>query len=116
MVIEIHNVVLSRAAELGLIFAALFVALLAIGPGRNLWSAPRAELHPWRLIAAASFSAWFGAAMFGPLAIPFANLATFLICGIPAAGYLTVPRGRDARTASPQPVSVSAPRSQPRTS
>ena len=63
VVIEIHNVVLSRAAELGLIFAALFVALLAIGPGRNLWSAPRAELHPWRLIAAASFSAWFGAAM-----------------------------------------------------
>ena len=92
VIIEVHNVVLSRAAELGIPAAILFVTLLAIGPGRSLWNRATGEFAQWRVIAAASFVAWFITAMFGPMSIPFPNLSTFVVCGVAASAYLAVPR------------------------
>lgn len=96
VVIEIHNVVLSRAVELGVVAGAIFVLILLLGPGRTLWSrtdaaAPAAlgpEFRDWRVLGAAVFLNWFVAGMFGPMAIPFPTLATFVLCGVAASPYL----------------------------
>lgn len=100
VIIEIHNIVLSRAAELGIPAALLFVTLLAIGPGRSVWRRAHGEFTAWRVIAAAAFIAWFVTAMFGPMSIPFPNLTTFVVCGVAASPYLATPRsgswGHDA--------------------
>lgn len=95
VIIEIHNVVLSRATELGLIAAVPFLVILILGPGRPLWEslfvktvAASAEADAWRVVAAAVFASWFVSGLFGPLAIPFPNFLTFAVCGIASAGYL----------------------------
>lgn len=96
VVLEIHNVLLSRTAELGLVAAAIFLAFLVLGPGRALWdrrlprypgqSAP--DARAWRVVAAIAFTGWFVAGLFGPMAIPFPNLVTFLLCGVACGGLL----------------------------
>ncbi len=104
VIIEIHNVVLSRAADLGIPAAMVFVAILLLGPGRALWARTEGEFMPWRVVAAASVTGWFITAMFGPMSIPFANLSTFVVCGVAASAYLAVPRdGQWGTDPAPEP-------------
>lgn len=96
VVLEVHNVILSRAAELGLIAAAIFVLILVLGPGRPLWTPPRMPGAPlgshahksWRVLGSIAFIGWFVAGLLGPLAIPFPTLLTFLVCGVATGDHL----------------------------
>ena len=80
--IEVHNVVLSHAAELGLPAAALFVFALtaAVVPPILRRGGPRHA--PWRRALLGVGSIWFVVAMFGPLSYAFANTALWLFAGI----------------------------------
>lgn len=85
-VIEVHNVVLSRASELGIPAVLVFIAIMALGPvrsflrGRNLPAT--SELRGWSILSAFVFTVWFVASMFGPMASPFPNLVTWLFAGV----------------------------------
>lgn len=107
VVIEVHNVVLARFAELGMIAGTVFVLLLILGPGRHLWThfptarrygaidavahstMPRTEAEDWRLMGALAITVWLVSGMFGPMAVPFPTFVAFLICGVGAGAYLT---------------------------
>lgn len=99
VILEVHNVILSRAAELGLIAAAIFVLILVLGPGRCLWERTRqpgadptsSEHRLWRVVGILVFLGWFISGLFGPMAVPFANLVSFLLCGVTAGSYLLLP-------------------------
>lgn len=105
VVIEVHNVVLSRAAELGLPAAILFVAIIVAGPLRAALRRarglddPRQQGDPWQHLAALVLIVWLVAGLFGPLAIPFPNYVTWLIAGV-AAGVV---RARTTRPAEEVP-------------
>jgi len=76
-----HNVVLSRAAELGAVGAGLFVASLVAGPGRaSLRAADAGDL--WRGVIPALFAAWLCVAMFTPMGYAFPNYLLWTATGI----------------------------------
>lgn len=85
--LEVHNVPLGRAAELGLPGALLWVGSLLAGPGaalvRHRGSSP--ELAGWRLVLIGTGTAWFAAAMLTPLPYALPNLLLWLLAGIVAA-------------------------------
>lgn len=86
-VIEVHNVLLSRAAELGIPAAFVLLLILLLGPLRaTLRRAPRGEQHAdlpgWKVLAGAMLAAWVTAGLFGPMANPFPNYLTFLFGGV----------------------------------
>jgi O-antigen ligase len=79
---EVHNVVLSNAAELGVVGLGLWLlALVAamIAPFRRRGPP---ELEPWRLGLIAVAVAWFVQANFAPLAYAFDNYLPWLFAGI----------------------------------
>lgn len=81
--IEIHNVPLSRAAELGLPAAAVFVLILLLGPGRAIVErVADPEWAQWRVLAIAAFTLWFVTGLASPMAIPFPNYLTWLLAGV----------------------------------
>jgi putative inorganic carbon (hco3(-)) transporter len=99
---EVHNVVLSNAAELGAVGVALWLVSLAaamVAPFRR--RAPP-SLEPWRLGLIAVTVAWFVQANLAPLAYAFDNYLPWLF----AAVALGLPQPRrqapepGARTAS----------------
>ncbi len=89
--IEVHNVPLGRAAELGLPGAAIWLASLLAGPGaaalRSRGLDP--ELAGWRLVLIGTFAAWIVAALLSPLPYAMPNLLIWLLAGIVAAPRLT---------------------------
>lgn len=119
VVIEIHNVVLSRAAELGIPAAVVFLAIWAYGPGRTILLKPRGDLFGWRAFGAAAFLAWAVTGMLGPLALPFPNYLAWLVVGVasyPWAVADPTPEGLGQTTASLQfsgPVHAGAPVNDP---
>lgn len=82
--IEVHNVVLSRAAELGLPAAALYVGILLAGPGaaaiRRRRDDPEAE--DWRTATLAAGLIWFVPAMTSPIPYPFPTFVFFTLAGL----------------------------------
>lgn len=94
--IEIHNVFLSHAAELGLLGAGmwLFAFTAAIG-GAVLRPGP-AELDPWRLGMIAITVQWLVVAAFGPLSYAFPNVLLWTWAGICCLGHLSRPVEVDA--------------------
>jgi putative inorganic carbon (hco3(-)) transporter len=81
--IEVHNVVLSRAAELGLIGAALWVGAILAGPGLALISGPRdPELADWRLVLVGYACVWGTAIMVSPVPYPLPNDLLWLLAGM----------------------------------
>ncbi|GAB47019.1 O-antigen ligase family protein [Mobilicoccus pelagius] len=81
--IEIHNVFLSRAAELGIPAALLFVAILAFGPGAAM--ARRRDdpvTDDWRIACLAAGMAWIVPAMTSPVPYPFPTFVFFLLTGL----------------------------------
>ncbi len=80
--IEVHNVVLSRAVELGIPAAALYAACLAAGPGLALVVAHRRQrTDPWYAAALAASVVWLVPAMTSPNPYPFPAFVAFTITG-----------------------------------
>lgn len=101
--IEVHNVFLSRAVELGIIGASLWLAAFVVALGGALLQRPPPELVPWRIGLFAVAVQWIIVASFGPLSYAFANMLIWLWAGV-------VAEGRVARKASPAiaPAAVAA--------
>ncbi len=94
--IEVHNVALGRAAELGLPGGLLWVSTVLAGPvlvaiGRAGGRRPRAvapDAHGWRLVLIGVLVSWGTAALLSPLPYPFPNLVMWLVAGVAAGPYL----------------------------
>lgn len=109
VVIEIHNVVLSRAAELGIPAAVVFVGIWLAGPVRASLTPVQGDLVAWRAFGAAAFVAWAVTGLLGPMALPFPNYVAWLVAGVAAFPWAVAeatPQGQSARvsdSACPSP-------------
>lgn len=94
-VIEVHNVILSRAAELGLPAAAVFIVIILLGPVRAALPGPFPQGHEdlpgWRVLCGFVVTVWLVAGLFGPVANPFPNYSVWLIAGVAGTAFLTWP-------------------------
>lgn len=108
--IEVHNVFLSHAAELGLVGALLWLGALAACVGRGVLRRAPPALDPWRVGLLAVGLNWLIVASFGPLSYPFPNSLLWAWAGVVLvpvtsrlrAGYLD-------EDAQPEPVGSTAP-------
>ena len=89
--IEVHNVFLSHASELGLPGATLYLCawLAAVVPPIFARGGP--PHRPWRRALVAIAVVWLVVASFGPLSYAFANTALWLFAGIAAATVRETP-------------------------
>lgn len=92
-VIEVHSVVLSRAAELGLPAVIVFLLIIALGPLRSALPAPAVPGHPdlpaWRVLSGYVVAVWLIAGLFGPLSNPMPNYSVWLVAGVASWGLIT---------------------------
>lgn len=95
--IEIHNVVLSRAAELGIPGALLWLAAVLMGPTRSVVQAGSVMIG-WRLLAAGTVIPWLIAIMFSPVPYPLVNNLVWLIAGISMQAQVRTVQQRDIDT------------------
>lgn len=79
--IEIHNVFLSRIAELGILLGIVFLAVVLVGPVRSFLR-PTTLPHAWRLAGAAIFVVWFVPSMTSPIPYPFPNFVMWAVTGV----------------------------------
>lgn len=97
--IEVHNVFLGRAAELGIPGGALFAACVLAGPGRAVARRRRGLFGPrpnepadawgmW-LVYLGTAAGWLVAALSSPLPYPLPNLLLWLLAGVVLAPHLT---------------------------
>lgn len=85
--IEVHNVFLSNAVELGLLGASVWLAGLLLGVVRPIFNRRGPpELEPWRVSLLAIFVFWFVVANFGPVAYAFPTFLMWLWAGIVHSG------------------------------
>ncbi len=96
--IEVHNVPLSHAAELGLPAAALFLLCLLLAVGHGLVRGPAPGLAHWRVGLWAVAGAWAIIASFGPLSYAFPNTVLWLWAGLVLGPYLLTGRRRGGLT------------------
>lgn len=100
-VIEVHNVILSRAVELGLPAMIVFILIIVLGPVRAALPAPpvtgQPDLSGWRVLSGYVVAVWLVAGMFGPLSPPFPNYSVWLIAGV--ASYALVHRAAEGQAA-----------------
>ncbi len=98
--IEVHNVFLSRAAELGLPGAALFVACILLGPARVLLPQRyrEKELVGWRAVSLGMTAVWGVTLMLSPVPYPLPNTLTWLLAGIALIPYVSSSREDDRST------------------
>jgi O-antigen ligase len=95
--LEVHNVFLSHAAELGLVGAALWAIALFSAIGGAIVRRGPPELQAWRVGLLAIFVAFLVVANFGPLSYAFPNLLLWTWAGIAGADFfLSRPRVRAA--------------------
>jgi putative inorganic carbon (HCO3(-)) transporter len=81
--IGVHNVFLSRAAELGLPAAILWTGCLLAGPVRaTLRRGVQGDLRGWQLVLLGSLAAWFVASLASPLSYPLPNFLIWLEAGM----------------------------------
>ncbi|WP_339568719.1 O-antigen ligase family protein [Pseudokineococcus sp. 5B2Z-1] len=86
--IEVHNVPLGRAAELGLPGALLWLAAVVLGPvsavvGRVASRSPDdSDLVGWRLVLTGGAAAWGVAVLLSPVPYPLPNYLLFLLAGL----------------------------------
>lgn len=101
--ILVHNVFLSRAAELGIPGGLLTIAAVLLGPVAAMRRRVRGDLVAWRGVLTAGGVAWLFACFLTPMPYPLLNLLPWLLAGIVLQDHLTRPVGaRDdyARSAS----------------
>lgn len=92
--IEIHNVPLSRAAELGVPIALVYCLAVVASLVLPLMGRRRdREQEGWRLVAITAVIAWGVAAMLSPVPYPTANYLVWLYAGLVAAPFVTRDRG-----------------------
>lgn len=103
VVIEIHSVILSRATELGIPAAILFVAILVVGPLRSLRIRASGDLEGWRVLSAGVFISWLVIGLSGPMAMPFPNYVAFLVAGVASASWLSAPIPNSASVLHEEP-------------
>ena len=84
--VGVHNVLLSRAVELGLLGALLVVAGFVFGVGRAMITRGPPELVPWRFGLIAIAISWLVAANLGPLPYAFPNLLLWTWAGVVMGG------------------------------
>lgn len=89
--IEIHNVFLSHAAELGFLGAGLWLVAFASAIGGAVLRPGPGDLDPWRLGMIAITVQWLVVAAFGPLSYPFPNVLLWTWAGICCLGHLSRP-------------------------
>jgi putative inorganic carbon (HCO3(-)) transporter len=96
--IEVHNVALGRAAELGLPGGALWVLCVLGGPVQAALRRVRApnDLQSWRLVLLGSTTCWLTATLLSPVPYPMANNLAFLLAGVVLAPVMSRPRGEAA--------------------
>ena len=85
--LEVHNVFLSHAAELGLVGSILWLGAFLSAVGGALLRRGPPELRLWRIGLLAIFAAFVSVAMFGPLSYPFPNALMWTWAGIAGAPY-----------------------------
>jgi putative inorganic carbon (HCO3(-)) transporter len=88
--IEVHNVVLSRAAELGIPGGALWVLAVLFGPCLVfIRRAPPGDLAGWRIASLGGTACWLVTIMLSPVPYPMPNMLVWLEAGIALTPYLT---------------------------
>jgi putative inorganic carbon (HCO3(-)) transporter len=95
--LEVHNVILSHAAELGLPGAILWLWALLSAIGGAVFRRGPPELLPWRVGLACIAVPFLVVANLSPLSYPFPNFLLWLWAGIAASGYLSQPLRRRSR-------------------
>ncbi len=84
--IEVHNVILSRAAELGLPGAALWLSCVLLGPvavaSRRRSRNDPLEVTTWTMVATATLCGWSVAVLSSPVSYPVANMMVWLLAGV----------------------------------
>lgn len=93
---EVHNVVLSNGAELGMLGVALWLSGLVWALILALGRRAPPEIAPWKLALVAVVVAWFVQINFAPVSYAFDNYIPWLFAGIVMAGS-TLPAGDLAR-------------------
>ncbi|MBO3128729.1 O-antigen ligase family protein [Dermatophilus congolensis] len=83
--IEVHNVVLSRGAELGVPGLVLFVLALLLGPVAALFRRVRVDLVPWQLFSLSVFVVWFTVSMTSPNPYPLPTFLMWFVAGFALA-------------------------------
>lgn len=86
--LEIHNVYLSNAVELGLVGVTLWLAALLIAVGGAALRRGPPELRLWRIGMLAIAAQWLIVANFVPLFFPFATLILWLWAGVLSRQYV----------------------------
>lgn len=101
--IEVHNVFLSRGAELGVPALVLFCLALLTGPVAVLGHRRRGEPEVWRMLVLACFSVWLVVCLTSPNSYPFPALVLWTITGYAHARLVSgTPGLQDAPVLSPQ--------------
>lgn len=99
--IEVHNVFLGRAAELGIPGLALWVGCVVAGPVRAMFQRryDDPELQDWRRVSTGMTAVWGVTLMLSPVPYPLPNTLTWLFAGMALMPYLSRPRkGADSQT------------------
>jgi putative inorganic carbon (hco3(-)) transporter len=105
--IPVHNVLLSYAAELGLIGATLWVAAFLLAVGGAITRRGPPELYPWRVGLAAVVINWLVVANLSPLTYALPNMLLWIWAGVVSAEYAAVRGG--ARSHAPVPAPAGSP-------
>lgn len=104
--IEVHNVFLSRAAELGVPGAVAFLVCLLAGPVWILVRTRRTEAPEWWAFGIAALAIWLVPSLSSPNPYPLPNDLFWVISGMLGVGLFTWPRESDParlEPASPSP-------------
>jgi O-antigen ligase len=95
--IEVHNVVLSRLAEIGLLGTIPWLIVLLLSVAAPALRRAPPDLEAWRIGLLMYGTAWAVMGMFGPMSASFPNLLLWTFGGIVAAPFTT---WRDSRLAT----------------
>ncbi|MBS1885227.1 MAG: O-antigen ligase family protein [Actinobacteria bacterium] len=80
--LNVHNVFLARAAELGFVGTALWLVAFGIVVFQGAIRAGPDEMLPWRMGFIAVVISWIVVALFAPLTYPFSNMFLWLWAGL----------------------------------
>lgn len=97
--IEVHNVLLARAAETGVLGAVLWILCFATGPLLGLSAKPQQPwARQWKLLGVAAFFVWLFPTLLSPNPYPMPNYLIWLIWGVASRGILVdLPARPEAR-------------------
>lgn len=99
-VADVHNVVLSNLAEIGLIGTTLWIAALLLAVGGAAVTRGPPEMRPWQIGMIAIGVNWAVTASFTPLSYVFPNLLLWTWAGVVFAAAAHA-RGAGARSSAP---------------